>query len=94
MTDYNDLLISDQNFFVVLPEYNRFHFNTYPELVEYCETNDMVIDDLDIRLGYDSKLTVNTFVFYDQQDFINGELINKVERNQFKTAINKVFNGL
>jgi len=91
MTNYDDLLITNQNFFVVLPFHGRFHFNTYDELVEYCKNFKLIVDDQDIRLGYDSLLPLNTFAFYDEQDYINGSLIQKVEHNQYRKYICNIF---
>ena len=91
MTNFDDLFITNQNFFIVLSTYGRYHFNSYKELVKYCKSHDLVVDDQDIRLGYDSSLTLNTFAFYDHQDYINGELIRKVERNQYRKTIESFF---
>lgn len=94
MTNFDDLFISDQNFYIVLSTYGRYHFNYYSELVKYCKSHDRVVDDQDIRLGYDSSLSLNTFAFYDFQDYINGELIQKVERNQYRKVIDCMFDDV
>jgi len=94
MTNYEDLMISTQNFFAVLPHNGRFHFNTYSELNQFCKRNDLVTEDQDIRLGYDSEFTTNTFMFYDTQDYIAPKLIAEVERNQHKKKIEEIFDNL
>jgi len=92
--NYEDLMISNQNFFMVLPFNGRFHFNLYSELQSFCKQNDLLIDDQDIRLGYDSELTLNTFQFFDTQDYIEPKLIAEVERNQHRKKIANIFNEI
>jgi len=45
-------------------------------------------------LGYDSELTLNTFQFFDTQDYIEPKLIAEVERNQHKKKIANIFNEI
>lgn len=94
MDVFDNLLITTQKFYMVLPNYGRYHFSTYDELVKYCKLMKLKMDDQDIRLGYDSPMSLNTFAFYDEQDFINGSLILKVERNQYRKVIDGMFDDV
>jgi len=90
MINYDNFLITDQNFFIVLPD-DRYHFNTCKELRKYCRLNNCKINNLDIRLGYDSLLKLNTFCFYDTQNKITSKLISEVEKDLHNKEIAKIF---